>query len=445
MAVHLPRKRIKLKAVRHFIAGAGMAFMAAWALAQGIGASAGAGAGMEPVSRAEVAQIRNALKSIGLAQADVLLGEDGRVVLAGEYENRDEVETAFAAARAVVGLRRVAPTSPSNVKYRLQGFGAAFSSTVAKMMQKAPAASGATGISATLSESASASLNEADSARRPQTMGIIVGASKSKYLPAKHWLEGAEKDAKDIYSFLASPEGGATRSENLLLLTKEEATSDAVRKAMQNLLGRAQPGDTAILFVAAHGLPNAMNKFDIVLYDTEFPRKKAAAGSESVDFVITNRKTALTDDELQGFVARLTAKNVRSVLVLDTCYSGKTFVSIPGYLPSRTRSLKQHAKEAEYTTSLSQEAISDLAQKAKEMKTSRIVIVSASENEESLEAPSLGGGAFTQTYIGSLRKLHDFADAFDQAKPSVIRIARTMGMSQTPRMLVVPEAAHTKM
>jgi hypothetical protein len=29
--------------------------------------------------------------------------------------------------------------------------------------------------------------------------------------------------------------------------------------------------------------------------------------------------------------------------------------------------------------------------------------------------------------------------------PSVIRIARTMGMSQMPRMLVVPEIAHTKM
>jgi hypothetical protein len=62
-----------------------------------------------------------------------------------------------------------------------------------------------------------------------------------------------------------------------------------------------------------------------------------------------------------------------------------------------------------------------------------------------MEAPSLGGGAFTQTYIALLRKIHDYADAFDKAKPSVIRIARTVGHSQTPRMLVIPEEAVTKM
>ena len=188
-----------------------------------------------------------------------------------------------------------------------------------------------------------------------------------------------------------------------------------------------------------------MGKFDIVLHDTEFPRKKVGSKGQSLDLVITNRKTALSDDDFQGFASQLTLKGVRTVIVLDTCYSGKTFVAIPGYLPSRTRSLSQYKKEAAYSTSLSQEAITDLAQKAKDSKITRIVIVSASENEESIEAPSLGGGAFTQTYILQLRKIQDFADAFDQAKPAVIRIARTVGHTQTPRMLVVPEHAITKM
>ena len=35
--------------------------------------------------------------------------------------------------------------------------------------------------------------------------------------------------------------------------------------------------------------------------------------------------------------------------------------------------------------------------------------------------------------------------AFDQAKPSVIRSARTVGHSQTPRLLAVPESAETRM
>lgn len=145
--------------------------------------------------------------------------------------------------------------------------------------------------------------------------------------------------------------------------------------------------------------------------------------------MITKRSTALADDDLQGWVAQLTLKDVRSVVILDTCYSGKTFVSIPGYLPARTRSLSRHKKEVEYSASLSEEAITDLAQKAKDAKTTRIVIVSASENEESMESLKSNGGLFTQTYIGALRNAHDYADAFDQAKPSVIAARAPVGFA----------------
>ena len=105
--------------------------------------------------------------------------------------------------------------------------------------------------------------------------------------------------------------------------------------------------------------------------------------------------------------------------MLDTCYSGKTFVAIPGYSPARTRSLTRHRKEVEYSASLSQEALAELALKAKDAKTTRIVIVSASETEESMESTKENGGLFTQTYIAALKNAHDYADT-DQAKPSVI-------------------------
>ena len=394
---------------------------------------------VEAVTQSEITEIRRAFKEIGLSQADVLRGDDGRITLTGEYENRDEVETAFAASRAVVGLRRVAPTTPTNIKYRLKGFDNAFATTVGKMMQKQTPPPVAV-------RPAQPPAERAQPVKRgPRTMGLIVGAGKYKFLPAENGLEGAGKDATDLYNFLVARDGGAVPRESMRLLTQADATSGAVKAEMAKIVEQAQAGDTVVLFVAAHGLPNAMNKFDIVLYDTEFPSKKVGAKDKSLEFVITNRKTALSDEDLQNFVAQLTLKDARSVIVLDTCYSGKTFVVIPGYLPSRTRSLTQHKKEAEYSTSMPQEAVADLAQKTRNLKTSRIVIVSASENEESIEAPSLGGGAFTQTYIIALRKIHDFADAFDQTKPSVIRIARTVGHSQTPRMLVVPEVANTKM
>ncbi len=396
---------------------------------------------IDAVSPAEISEIRGAFRDIGLRQANVELGSDGRVSLVGEYENRDEVETAFSAARAVVGLRRVAPTTPSSIKYRLKGFDSAFSSTIAKMMKK----SGSTKPSTNPASVATPPVEAAAPVQRgPQGFGLVIGVGKFKNLPESKSLEGADKDATAVYNVLTAPDGGGMSRDAVRLLTQEQATSTAVKAAMQDVLAKTQAGDTVVLFVASHGLPNAMNKFDVILYDTEFPRKKAGA-KDGFEFVVTNRATALSDDEFQKFISQLTLKNVRTVIVLDTCYSGKTFAAVPGFLSTRTRSLVVRKKEAAYTTAMPQEAMSELAQQAKDLKTTRIVIVSASEDEESMEAPSLGGGAFTQTYIALLRKIHDYADAFDKAKPSVIRIARTVGHSQTPRMLVIPEEAVTKM
>ena len=448
---------IVLCATRRFPASAWFALLVSLVFAAA-SARAQMRAPIEPVTAAEITEIRQALQSIGMREADVARADDGRVTLTGEYENRDAVETAFAAARAVVGLRRVAPTTPSNIKYRLKGFDGAFASTVGKMMQRtSPPKSGTappvqspappSAIQASTPTSAIPVTPERPmiEVRAPRTFGLVMGIGKFKYLSESHGLEFADKDAKDFYDFLVSPQGSGVGRDGLRLLRHEEATSTAVKDAMRDVLRRAQAGDTAVLFAASHGLPNAMNKFDIVLHDTEFPRRQAGTKEQPLDFVITKRSTALADDDLQEWIVQLTLRDVRTVIVLDTCYSGKTFVSVPGYLPSRTRSLTQHKKEVEYSASMSEDALKELAQKARDARTTRIVIVSASENEESMESPKANGGLFTQTYIDSLKKIPDYADAFDQAKPSVIRSARTAGHSQTPRLLAVPESAITKM
>ncbi|MBK7474022.1 MAG: caspase family protein [Betaproteobacteria bacterium] len=426
-------------AVRHALLALLLVMSALPTMQSGAQAQSPGAAAVEPVAQAEISEIRQAFQGIGLREADVVRGQDGRITLVGEYENRDAVETAFAAARAVVGLRRVAPTTPGNIKYRLKGFDTAFASTVGKMMQRSqpkaePAATPAPPPRPAISFQ-----------RGARTYGLVMGIGKFKYLPESHGLEYADKDAFDFFTFLISPQGGGLTRDAIKLLRQEEATSAAVKTAMREIFDLTQAGDTVVLFVASHGLPNAMNKFDIVLHDTEFPKHKTGTKEQPLDFVITKRSTALADDDLQNWVTQLTLRDVRTVVILDTCYSGKTFVSIPGYLPARTRSLSRHKKEVEYSASLSQEALNELAQRAKDARTTRIVIVSASENEESMESLKSNGGLFTQTYIAALNNAHDYADAFDQAKPSVIRSARTVGHSQTPRLLAVPESAVTKM
>lgn len=59
------------------------------------------------------------------------------------------------------------------------------------------------------------------------------------------------------------PEGGGLTRDAIRLLRHEEATSAAVKAAMREILEATQAGDTVVLFAASHGLPNAMNKFDI--------------------------------------------------------------------------------------------------------------------------------------------------------------------------------------
>lgn len=417
--------------------------VAAWVILAAIPVSAqrpGAES-IEPVTTAELAEIRRAFLGVGLRQADLARASDGRITLIGEYENRDEVELAFATARAVVGLRRVAPTTPASIKYRLKGFEDAFSSTVGRMMRKAQPPPPKT----ELTPQPPKTEPVPDTMRAARTYGLVIGVGRYKHLPKDKWLEFADKDATDFYATLTSPAGGSLPREHIQLLRNEEANAAAVRGSMRKLMQEAQPGDTVVFFIASHGLPNAMGKFDVVLHDTQFRTKKAGANNEALDLAITDRTTTLRDDDLQEFIAQLVLKDVRTVVVLDTCYSGKTFAVVPGFLPSRTRSLTKYKKEVDYRAAPSPEAIEELAQKAKDAKTTRIVIVSASENEESLETPDIGGGMFTQLYVAALKNAHDYADAFDQSKPTVIKRARTVGMSQTPRLLVVPEEAVTKM
>ena len=406
---------------------------------------AGYGESIERATAGDIAEIRTAFRNIGLRRADVISGSDGRVTLIGEYENRDEVETAFSAARAVVGLRRVAPTTPANIKYRLKDFGDAFTDTVGRMMRRPNSAKNGVPTEVSSAGPKPPPGVTAVAAGRARTFGMILGIGQFRNLPEQNYLEFADKDALDFRNLLTSPAGGGVPNENIYLLRHEQATAKAVHEVMRGLLRDTQAGDTVVVFVASHGIPNAMGKFDIVLFDTEFTRKQAGPNGQSVDLAVTNRATALTDDDFQQFIAQLVLKNVRTVVVLDTCYSGRTFVAVPGFLPSRTRSLTQYEKEVNFSTSPSPEAIADLAQKAKNADATRIVVVSASENEESLEYPDVGGGMFTQLYIASLEKVHDYADAFDRTKPLVIKRARRVGYSQTPRLLVVPEEAVTKM
>ena len=102
----------------------------------------------------------------------------------------------------------------------------------------------------------------------------------------------------------------ACRSDNVLLLTDEKATTAAVRNGFQDFLKRrAGKNDTVMILIAGHGtveMPGSKNAF-ILTYDSDPQDLKS---------------TALGMDELQSLFEEQLSKVGRVLLFVDVCKAG---------------------------------------------------------------------------------------------------------------------------
>src|ERR1041385_7098559 len=149
-----------------------------------------------------------------------------------------------------------------------------------------------------------------DTSRPARTYALVVGISKYERLSEDEQLEFAHADAETFADYLKSPRGGGLAPENISLLVNEQATTSAIRTAIESYLkARAGKNDTLILFMAAHGTvadtPNGREAF-IVTYDTD-PQDLASTALPMADV------QALMHDEL--------AHVGRVVLYVDVCHA----------------------------------------------------------------------------------------------------------------------------
>jgi Caspase domain len=103
-------------------------------------------------------------------------------------------------------------------------------------------------------------------------------------------------------------------SENIIELKDAQATTAALRNALQSLQGRTKVGDQVILFIASHGMPKDEGRRGFgfpVTYDTNL-----AIPTSVIDF-----------EEIRQFLTAQSAKQV--VFMVDTCHSGGAAVSLP--------------------------------------------------------------------------------------------------------------------
>lgn len=114
-----------------------------------------------------------------------------------------------------------------------------------------------------------AAIKAAEISPEAKTFGLIVGISKYEKIPQDLWPQFADADAKTFSQHLASPRGGAVPSDQVIVLTNEDATTAAIRNGFDTILRqRAGKKDTIFILIAAHGIVDNRGAY-IMTYDSD--------------------------------------------------------------------------------------------------------------------------------------------------------------------------------
>jgi hypothetical protein len=197
---------------------------------------------------------------------------------------------------------------------------------------------------------------------------LIIGISRfqsgDERLPN---LAFADVDARSIYHFLQSPAGGRFTSENLLLLTNEQATIARLREALTSFVIKPGPDDLLLVFLASHGGPDpfAQQNLYFLAHDTEIGKMA---------------ETGLAMKDLQSLIQQ-NVRAKRVVLLIDTCHSAG--------LTESPRDL---------TRGLGNNLVNQYAERFLYAEEGRAVITSSDVNETAAEGSRWGGGHGVFTY-----------------------------------------------
>src|SRR5258708_7258083 len=96
-------------------------------------------------------------------------------------------------------------------------------------------------------------LGPAAHAQDKKYWAVLVGVSKFQKLDPGQQLEYADKDAEAFAKFVQSPRGRAFPSENIKVLTNQDATNPQVRMTLAKWLkGKSKAEDVIYIFIATH-------------------------------------------------------------------------------------------------------------------------------------------------------------------------------------------------
>lgn len=243
---------------------------------------------------------------------------------------------------------------------------------------------------------------------------LVVGISHFQDKSIRS-LNFTTQDANAFRDELQDPQIGQFPADHVKIITDADATTKNIKEQLNWIARNAEPNDLVVIYVATHGSPRSVDSVSGINYLVTYDTEMSTGGQFDEDAMFA---TALPMVELANDVATR-MKALRTLVILDTCYSGGSIVNLPAAPKT------QSAKAAPTKQML------DLMDQG----TGRIVLAASRSDEESLESAKLGHGYFTYFLLQALKSGKGYepvGQVFGKVEQSVSKLAAESGGSQHP-------------
>ncbi|MBL9005765.1 MAG: caspase family protein [Myxococcales bacterium] len=356
----------------------------------------------DPVSRHASGGKSVALRSLLPPTATILAPSDGTVVNDGQITLRVLVNTPVPqqihGVRVLVngkldrkarGIIDVSPSGgdASGVPGSLSAGGEVFSVPVllpAGQSTIAVVANGSAGASLPAMlrvQSKAAFAAPAESRPRLVALAVGVGDYPSEALKLRY----AKKDANDLARVLKEQGRILYEEVSTRVITDEQATLSGIRQGLSWLQSSLRPDDTALIFLAGHGVNEAgSGQYLFLPHDVDMTRLA---------------QTGLSSTELQRVLSALPS---RVLLFLDTCHAGNILGG------RRSRGLETEPAADTKPDGSNQGDVTRFVDDLTHAEQGLVVMAASTGRQASQESPDWKNGAFTLALLEGLRGKADF-------------------------------------
>jgi uncharacterized caspase-like protein len=145
-----------------------------------------------------------------------------------------------------------------------------------------------------------------------QKWALVVGVSQFQPDIGAERLQSAAADAESIAALLRDPSVGRFPTNQVFLLTNQDATTANIKARLNTIARNAKPEDVVVTYISTHGSARAddLKKVSyLYTYDTNVTSRDQVFG------------TALPMVEVSGIISNRCVAQ-RTVAIFDTCHSG---------------------------------------------------------------------------------------------------------------------------